>query len=62
MGASIKLMLGRCMSVKKDNGSSNVEWNHKFRMLDGKGDVMIEGVLLHRDVIVSELVLVEERM
>ena len=53
-------MLGRCMSVKKDNGSSNVKWNGKFRVFDAKGKALQEGVVLYRDAIVSELVLVEE--
>ena len=53
-------MLGRCMSVKKDNGSGNVKWNGKFRVFDGKWKVSQEGVVLHGDAIVLELVLVEE--
>ena len=60
MGASIKLMLGRCMSIKKDDGSGNVEWDCKLRVFDGKGLFLIEGVVMHGDVIVLELVLVEE--
>ena len=48
------------MSVKKDNGSSNVKWDDKFRVFDWKGLIPIEGVVLHGDAIVLELVLVEE--
>ena len=60
MGASIKLMLGRCTTVKKDNSSSNVEWNYKLRMFVKKGLIPMEGVVLHRDAIVLELILIEE--
>ena len=59
---SIKFMLGRGMGVKKDNGSSDVKWDSKFRVFNGKRDLTSEGVIMYGDAIVSELVLVEERM
>ena len=58
----IKFMLGRGMCVKKNDGASDIKWNGKFRMLNGKRDIMIKRVVLNRDAIVSKLILVEERV
>ena len=43
--AHVKFMLGRGMGVKKNNGSSDIKWNGKFRMLDEKRDITIERVM-----------------
>ena len=61
MRASIKLMLGRCMTVQKDNSSSNLEWDNKVGMFNGKGLISFEGVVLYGDaIVVLELVLIKE--
>ena len=62
MWTHIKFMLGRGMGVKKNNGASDIKWDGKFRMLNGKKDIMIERVVLSRDAVVSKLILVEERV
>ena len=61
MWTSIKFVLDRGMGVMKNDGAGDIKWNGKFRMLNGKRDVMIERVVVNRDAIVLKLVLVEKR-
>ena len=44
-------MLAGGMSVKENDSVRDVKWNGKFRVFNGKGDIVIEGVVLNRNAI-----------
>jgi hypothetical protein len=58
----VKFALGGCTSVNKNVGAGSEEVDENIRMFDREWVAVIERIVRDRDAVVSNLVLIKERM